>query len=1125
MQPPDTRTGTFVQNGEFWTVGCGSETVALRDVKGLSYIQRLLRYPGEEFHALDLSSEPGPAASPKSGKSGEKTSSLGDSAVNIGTLGDAGEMLDAKAKQNYRRRIEELREELEELDQPGNEDRADELKSEIDFLAREFARAIGLGGRDRRAGSAAERARLSVTRAIRTALEKISEQNPSLGELLNGSIKTGTFCSYRPRTPMSWQFAIANLAVGAEPGETTRFFAHREKSLLPAPEDRTTFVGRETERAEFGRCLEQAVHREGKVALLSGAPGVGKTRLAGEFGEEASSRGFLILVGSCYDRDDSIPFEPFVEVLEGAVAQASDPRAFRPILGEDASEIVRLMPQLGRLFPDIPPPPQLPTEQARRILFGALAAFFARIADSRPVLLVLEDLHWADEGTLSLLTHLGRSISRIPLLIVGTYRDDNLDPAGPLAKSIDDLIRLRIVNQMALGGLPKAAVGEMIRTLCGKEPPDALVSLILSYTEGNPFFIVELFRHLTESGKLFDSAGEFRSDLMPGDIGVPYSLRLVIGRRLARLSEGAQKALGPAAVIGRSFTFELLEAASHLDVDSLLDSVEEAEKAGLISSTIQYPDARFQFSHELIRQTVLAAISAPRLQRLNLDAADAIERLYVSTVEEHAIDIAHHLWQAGSVSDANRTVRYLAIAGKRTLDQSAYSAALSHLQKSLQLIPKLPESPERQRSELDIQLALGVAALVIKGWHAPEVGEAYKRARDLCQQLGDDNRLFWVLFGIWGFHLVRSEFRTARSYVAEMIELRTSAPEEKLAIAWALGSSQFLMGEFVDAHASFEECVRRYDRKKHRNLAQIIGQDPCVSAMSYDAMTLTCLGYADQAETVANKSVAFARELGHPFTLAFCLSGFGFYHWLQRNYSAAEKTFDESLALCRENNFSWFEQNCLRFWVAVMALQGKLELETSPKPLPTAANRNDDLLHLSRSCVSAGLAKSFGNAGKSAAAQNFMMESVRGSDFSQTLVSSALAECFGRVGKIDVAIALLQEAAALADRSEERYAEAEICRVRGDVELHRIDKSSCTPIEIQTAVSEAERSFIKAIEIARRQNAKMLEMRATIRLARLYQRDGRGARARSMLAEIYGWFTEGFKTPDLQEAQVLLAEL
>ncbi len=363
------QTGVFVCSGEYWTIGYGNASFSLKDIKGLGYIQRLLQHPGEEFHSLDLLSGPS-AGTGVELESTDKASLLGSETVNIGGLGDAGEMLDAKAKQEYQRRIVELREQLEDLRERGDVDRAVRVENEIDFLLREFARAVGLGGRDRRAGSAAERARLNVTRAIKSALQKISEHNSQLGDLLGRSIRTGSFSCYlaNPRTPIAWRFSLDD---GAKPSVadkvTAPVFSRPETSLVQSLGDRTTFVGREAERSVLSRLMERALGGEGGVAMIGGALGVGKTRIAAEFAAEASARGFVTLVGSCYDRENSIPFNPFVEILESAMAQSTSQEAFRTVLGNDAGEMARLMPQLRRLFPDITPPLEVSPEQSRRI--------------------------------------------------------------------------------------------------------------------------------------------------------------------------------------------------------------------------------------------------------------------------------------------------------------------------------------------------------------------------------------------------------------------------------------------------------------------------------------------------------------------------------------------------------------------------------------------------------------------------------------------------------------------------------------------------------------------------------------------------------------------------------------
>lgn len=1082
------QAGVFVCNGEYWTVGYGKASFSLKDIKGLGYIQRLLQHPGEEFHSLDLLNGPGAALEMERA---DKASLLGGATVSVGGLGDAGEMLDAKAKQDYQHRLIELREERDDARERGDHESAARVESEIDFLAREIARAVGLGGRDRRAGSAAERARLNVTRAIKSALQKISEHNSQLGNLLDRSIRTGSFSCYlaNPHAPIGWQFSVEGIKPSVVAEVTAPVFSRPQTSLVQSLADRTAFVGREAERSMLRRLLKRALRGDGGVAMIGGALGVGKTRIAAEFAAEASNRGFTILVGSCYDRENSLPFSPFVEILESAMAQSRSQEAFRTALGNDAAEMARLMPQLRRLFPDIPPALELPPEQSRRILFNAVVELLARTAASGPILLLFEDLHWADEGTLSLLNHIARSISKIPVLIVGTFRDDEIDSAGPLAQTLDELLRIHMLERVSLRGLPQEAVAEMIRALSGKEPPQAVVNLFYAGTDGNPFFVEELFRHLVERGRLMNERGEFRRDLNPAEIDVPQSLRLVIGRRLARLSDEARKLLASAAVIGRSFSFDLLEASIGMDADSLLDCVEEAEKSGLVYSTLGYPEASFQFSHELIRQAVLSDLSAPRRQRLHLNVVNGIERIHANTLEDRAADLAHHLWQAGRVADADKTIHYLALAARQALKQSAYDGALLNFKNALELLRVLPYSQERANRELDIQIDYGLALLATKGWYAPEMGSTYRRARELCENLKDDLKLFSVLFGLWSYHLVRGEHTLACGYTDEMLGLAPRLKNDGVQVQadWAAGCSRFFKGLFAEAHARLEHGVTLYDLRKHGGLAFQFGQDPCVSCLCFDAMTLWTLGYPDQAEKKAQQAIALARSLGYPFTLTWCLSMIGKYYSMRHDYDRANAVIAEGLELTKEYGFSFFEESLIAYRVIGAAAQGKIDEMTA----------------------GGGSTGGFSGAGY---------------ELAHTWARSAIAEALGNLGQIDVALVLLAEARELTERNDERYVESEIHRINGELTLKRAVASS-TPAGIQQAETEAEQSFLKAIEIARARGAKTLELRAAISLSRMLMNSARAADAISRLQPICEWFTEGLDWPELTTAKSILADL
>jgi class 3 adenylate cyclase/tetratricopeptide (TPR) repeat protein len=504
---------------------------------------------------------------------------------------------------------------------------------------------------------------------------------------------------------------------------------HEEATAAPALLERTPFVGREAERAELRRCLDQTARGQGTLVMIGGEPGVGKTRLAEELAAEARQRGLLALTGHCYEMEGAPPYIPFVEVLE-ATARIVPREALREALGDAAPEVAKLMPELRRLFPDIAAPMELPPEQERRYLFNSVLEFIERAGRVQPLFLVWEDLHWADDSTLLLLQHIAQRLIEMPVLIVGTYRDVELDVARPLARALQELTRQRLAHDLALKRLPEAEVAAMLRVLSGQEPPASLVKAVYRETEGNPFFVEEVFHHLATEGKLFDEQGRWWSDLSIGELEVPRGVRLVIGRRLERVSEDCRRILTTAAVIGRGFSFELLETLGEAEADVLLDAIDEAERAHLITSAGDGREARFTFAHELIRQTLLSGLSLPRRQRLHLRVAEAIERVYARALEEHAADLAHHLYQAGTAADPQKTVHYLALAGERALGAAAFEDALRLYESAVSLQPA-----DDRRGRADLLSKRGMARRSLGRWE--EALADWREALTAYDELGD----------------------------------------------------------------------------------------------------------------------------------------------------------------------------------------------------------------------------------------------------------------------------------------------------------------------------------------------------------------------------------------------------
>jgi tetratricopeptide (TPR) repeat protein len=802
--------------------------------------------------------------------------------------------------------------------------------------------------------------------------------------------------------------------------------------------------------------------------MVVGAAGVGKTRLVTEFSLEASEEGVLTLAGACYDRDDPLPFVPFVEMLEPMLA-GSSLTDVREALGEDIAEIARLLPQLRRLFPDIPPPLELPPEQSRRVLFNAVARVLGRMSTVQPVLLVLDDLHWADEGTLSLITHLAPLIAKMPVLMVGTYRDFELRSARPLAKAVDELVRYHVLDQLSLSGLPKPAVAKMIEAIGGREPPEEVASLIYSETEGNPFFIEELLQHLIEQDQLLDMDGAFRQDLKLEELDVPRTVRLGIGRRVARLSDGAQKSIATAAVIGRAFTFELLRESSHADIDSLLDWIEEAEKAGLIGSTLQYPEVQFRFCHELIRQTVISEVSAVRQQRLHLEAAEAIERLYSDTLENYLGELAHHYRRGNNVPKA---LEYLERAGQQAGQRSAFRDALENYQKALTLLKLLPESPERDVREMGLLQHMTLMLWVTKGHSAPETVDTSQRAGTLAEKMGSLlQHWMWIIARCLG------AFGSGDVLVANMLadQAFELAVREGSAFSHAGACTvqiimRFWRGNLVGAEESFTTGRKFFGDPAFRQLPD----GGVAAAFAYASGSAWILGRAD----VARKRIALMETSieNNLFDVALSKSLGANVCVLMREYTQAEELAAQAVELSEKHH------------ILLIASSSRAALGYARARLGRAAEG----VELIRQAI--------GNALDVGACFPGV-----------TMYTTFLAEALEGSGAIAEALQTAEQA--LQVNPGELLYRPEIIRVRGELRL-KLGQSEL-----------AEADFRDAIALARTMAGKIWELRSTTSLARLLTVQGRCDEGRAALAEIYNWFTEGFDTADLKEAKALLVEL
>lgn len=403
------------------------------------------------------------------------------------------------------------------------------------------------------------------------------------------------------------------------------------------------------------------------------------------------------------------------------------PERARQVLGQDAPQLAKIMPRLRSLLPDIAAPLELPPEQERRFLFQAVHAFLARMAEVRPLVLVVEDVHWGDDASLQLLRHLAERTAEMPALVLATCRDEPLEREEHFDRLLEDLLRRRLARRLRLEPLSPQSVAEMLAALALQEPPAEVVDTVWGETDGNPFFVEEVYRHLREEGSLFDEQGRFRRQLSVDALDVPETVRLTLQRRLDRLGERPGQVLAAAAVIGRDFPVKLLEALREVSPDELVDALDRAERATLVKPS---PGGRshLTFTHELVRQTLLAGISTVRRQRLHARVADAIERLALQP-EERAADIAFHLSQAGDAAEPQTALRFQLLAGDQAVAGAAYAEALQSYERGL----AIPEADLGTRAAL--LFGRGVARHGVGDWQAAV--EDWHAAVDAYERVGD----------------------------------------------------------------------------------------------------------------------------------------------------------------------------------------------------------------------------------------------------------------------------------------------------------------------------------------------------------------------------------------------------
>lgn len=448
---------------------------------------------------------------------------------------------------------------------------------------------------------------------------------------------------------------------------------------------RTRFVGRDAELREIKSALELAASGHGQVILVEGEPGIGKTRLLQEAVVYARLRGFIVLQGRCYEQETGIPYLPFIELFQGRF-RGIDRAQLLDELGEAASEFVKLIPEVRRTLPDIPPSPPLEAVQERLRLFASIAEYFTTLARRTPMVLILEDLHWADAASLSLLQHLARALRGERVDVLGSYRDVEVDRKHPLSDALREMNRERLFNGISLRRLTRDGVGAMVLAMFELERvSDEFLDLLYGETEGNPFFVEEVLKSLVVEGAIYREEGRWERKEI-AEIDVPKSVKEVIGRRLERVSEPCQRALGLAAVIGRRFRFEILQAVGELPEEQLLSALEEGMQAQLVREESAAGEVEYDFVHALIREVLYDRLSLRRRMTLHHKVGETLEQQYAGRVDVVVEDLAHHFTRAPHGVGLEKAIQYSLGAAAKSMRLFAYEDAVRYYQNAADLL-------------------------------------------------------------------------------------------------------------------------------------------------------------------------------------------------------------------------------------------------------------------------------------------------------------------------------------------------------------------------------------------------------------------------------------------------------
>jgi predicted ATPase len=849
----------------------------------------------------------------------------------------------------------------------------------------------------------------------------------------------------------------------------------------------TPLVGRDEEIELLIRRWEQAKAGDGQVVLISGEPGIGKSRIVQTVLERIAAEPHTRMRYFCSPHHQDSAFYPSIAQLERAAdfrredTDAQRLEKLEAVLAQGTNDLSEAVPLLADLL-SIPTgdryqPLNLTPQKRKEKTLHAQLAQVEGLAARQPVVMAFEDIHWSDPTTRESLDLIIDRVSELRMLAILTFRPEFAPP----------WVGRPHVTMLTLSRLPPRRRAEMIAHVTGgKALPRQIADQIINRTDGVPLFIEELTKTVVESGIVAEDGDHYALKGPVAPLAIPTSLHASLLARLDRLAPTREIAQIGAA-LGRSFSHELISAVAQMPAQKLDEGLAQLVSAELIFRRGTPPDAEYTFKHALVQDAAYSTLLRSRRMQLHARIVATLEDQFPENVMAQPALLAQHCAEGGL---ADKAIVYWLKAGQQAMERSATTEAVAQLQKGLDELAGLPGDPRRQQQELDLRVALASALAATKGYSGTDVGEAIARAHALAEQMDRPEHLVPLIYGQFAFHMIRSEHKRAL-LLAEQIE-RIGETRNDVVVQLqgrrAQGATRYYLGEFVAARGLLEQCHGLGDAA-HRATGARLSADPYALMLAQLALVLSSLGYVDQARERFNKALSEARRLRHALTLANVLvranaaTLYPFYTSSTRFDSITctaemQRHAEELLALSTEHGFPLFLG-----WAIALRGWG----------LVTQGQAREGLTQLTRGLTAVR---------------------ATGAVASTPLVFMWLAEACAVLGLPLEGLNHLAEAALIIETTDERVDEAELHRLRGNLLSATGDQAA------------AEQSYHQALAVARRQGARLWELRAAATsLARLWRDQGKRTEAHDLLAPVYGWFTEGFDTPVLKEAKELLNEL